>query len=119
MEIYGRGRILDAAHGCRRNLNLTGLNALDLRTCKADGSPWNFNLAADRQEARMLVELQQPTWLNGSPPCMSFTRLNANWNYPKMDAQNVEAMKAEGRRHLHFVVSLYQLQLEGGRHFLH
>ena len=38
MEIYGRGKILEAAHGCRRNLNIHGLDALDLRTCKPDGS---------------------------------------------------------------------------------
>ena len=34
IELYGRGSIMEAAHGCRRNLNLQGLDALDLRTCK-------------------------------------------------------------------------------------
>ena len=72
IELYGRGKIMEAAHGCRRNLNLHGLNALDLRTAKADGSPWNFNLAADRKLARELVETQKPTWLVGSPPCTAF-----------------------------------------------
>ena len=37
MEVYGRGKILEAAHGCRRNLNLEGLHAMDLRTLKEPG----------------------------------------------------------------------------------
>ena len=31
-EVYGQGSIMKASHGCRRNLNVNGLNALDLRT---------------------------------------------------------------------------------------
>ena len=117
MEIYGRGRILEAAHGCRRNLNITGLDALDLRTSKPDGSPWNFDLPGDRREARRLVETQKPTWLVGYPPCTAFTRLNVQWNYHKMDPRRVEQMIDEGRRHLHFMISLYRIQLNAGRHF--
>ena len=119
MEIYGRGRILEAAHGCRRNLNIRGLDALDLRTCKANGDAWNFDLASDRQEAIDLINTLKPTWIIGSPPCTSFTRLNHSWNYPKMDPQLVRAMIEDGRTHLHFMISLYHMQLEAGRHFLH
>ena len=36
-----------------------------------------------------------------------------------MSPQRVKAILNEGRRHLHFVISLYKIQLEGGRHFLH
>ena len=39
MEIYGRGKIVDASHNLRRNLNVNGLDALDIRTCKPNGSP--------------------------------------------------------------------------------
>ena len=39
MEIYGRGALVQASHGCRRNLNVNGLDALDLRTCMHDGTP--------------------------------------------------------------------------------
>ena len=38
MEVYGRGSVVDASHGIRRNLNVNGLHALNLRTCKQDGS---------------------------------------------------------------------------------
>ena len=56
IEVYGQGRILEAAHGCRRNLNVRGLDALDLRTCKKDGTHWDFNLVSDRKFAREMVE---------------------------------------------------------------
>ena len=55
----------------------------------------------------------------GRPPCTAFSRLNTNWNFPKMPPELVKAKLAEGRRHLHFVVGLYHLQLSQGRHFLH
>ena len=44
IEVYGRGKIVEASHNLRRNLNVEGLDALDIRTCKPDGSPWNFLL---------------------------------------------------------------------------
>ena len=46
------------ANTARRDLNVKGLAAFDLRTSKPDGSPWDFTLRADRQLAmRMLDEL--------------------------------------------------------------
>ena len=36
-----------------------------------------------------------------------------------MDPDKVERMLREARKHLHFVISLYHLQLAGNRHFLH
>ena len=44
IEMYGRGEIVREANTTRRDLNVKGLNALDLRTSKADGTPWDFNL---------------------------------------------------------------------------
>ena len=66
----------------------------------------------------MVLRLR-PTWLIGSPPCTSFSKLNTNMNFPKMDPAVVAEKVAQGRRHLRFVLSLYKLQLDGGRHFLH
>ena len=39
MEVYGGGAIADCANHARRNLNLQGLGALELRTTKEDGTP--------------------------------------------------------------------------------
>ena len=55
-ELYGHGSILQASHGCRRNLNIDGLHALDLRTRKPNGEPWDFSRAADRRLARSMVD---------------------------------------------------------------
>ena len=37
IEIYGRVHIVDASNDLRRNLNVTGLHALDIRTVKPNG----------------------------------------------------------------------------------
>ena len=42
LEMYGRGGINREANGARRDLNVAGLGACDLRTTKPDGTPWNF-----------------------------------------------------------------------------
>ena len=118
VEVYGRGSIVDMAQGPRRDLNISGLNALDIRTRKPNGQKWDFNKASDRQEARRLVIELEPTWLIGSPPCTVFSSLQ-NLNFSKMPKEKVKEILEEGRRHLHFVVSLYRLQLSHGRHFLH
>ena len=54
----------------------------------------------------------------GSTPCASFSRLQG-LNFPKVPKDRVDNILREGRRHLHFAISLYKIQLEGGRHFLH
>ena len=65
------------------------------------------------------IKLHRPTWVIGAPPCGPFSILNRGMNYPKMQEADVKAKMAYGRRHRHFMISLYQLQLSEGRHFLH
>ena len=119
MEVYGRGAIMEAANGPERNLNVEGLQAFDLRTCKPNGETWDFTKKSDRMEALRIVKERKPMWLIGSPPCTAFSLLNEGLNYKKMDPVRVAAMRKEGRKHLHFMISLYRIQLEEGRHFLH
>ena len=83
-EFYGHGTTVDASHGIRRNLNVNGLHALDLRTTKPNGVPWDFSLASDRQLARSIVETEKPTWTIGSPPCTFFSAWNQGINHKKM-----------------------------------
>ena len=118
-EIYGHGNLIRAAHGCRRNLNVNGLRAMDLRTCKPDGERWDFSNPADRKLAKFMVETEKPTWLIGSPPCTFFSSWNQGINHRRMPAEKVEQLRKEAILHLHFVVSLYKIQLLAGRHFLH
>ena len=119
MELYGTGRIREASHGCRRNLNVDGVHALGLRACKRDGTPWNVNRAANRQMAYELVMSESPTWIWGSPPCTSFPRLDVNLNVGNMQAETVAAKLREGKRHLHCMLSSYKLLLSRGLHVLH
>lgn len=69
MEVYGQGNIVKASHGVRRNLNVDGLRAFDVRTYKPSGEAWDFNKSSDRREARRYVKEEKPTWVIGSPPC--------------------------------------------------
>ena len=101
------------------HLNLEGLRALDLRTQKPNGNPWDFTIRADRRLARELIDRDQPDWLIGSPPCTAFNIWNYAMNYPKMDKEKVRAAVEAGRTHLNFVVGLYRKQMNRNKCFLH
>ena len=118
VEVYGTGNIISMANGSLRNLNISGLDAFDLRTNKQDGTPWDFSLKSDRIMAIEHIKTHKPSWVVGSPPCTAFSQLQA-LNYPKMSPDKAARMLRDGRRHLHFVISIYKMQLRGGRHFLH
>ena len=118
-EVYGGGSIVECANRSRRGLNIKGLRALDLRTAKPDGTPWDFSKRADRQKARQLIDEDDPDWLIGSPPCTAFSTWNFAMNYPKMSKDKVRDAIAAGRVHLNFVVSLYRKQMYKGKYFLH
>ena len=66
------------ANGPRRALNVHGTDALDLRTFKKNGDPWDFNLRRDREEALQRIDDEKPTWLIGSPPCTYFSAWQNN-----------------------------------------
>ena len=51
VEVYGRGGICNEARRLR-NVNLTGLAAMNLCTDKPDGSPWDCCKRSDRELAR-------------------------------------------------------------------
>ena len=119
MEVYGRGAIVEEANKSRRRLDLKGIGAMDIRTCKADGSNWDFNKRSDRRMARELIDSQNPDWLIGSPPCTAFSLWNIGINYKKMEKSKVDQLLKEGRNHLNFVASLYRKQMLKGKFFLH
>ena len=104
MEVYGRGAIIDCANHARRNLNLHGLGALDLRTTKEDGTSWDFSCRADRRAARTLLNKNDPDWVIGSPPCTAFSIWNSAMNNPKISKEAAPKAISPGRSHLNFVV---------------
>ncbi|MDA8584152.1 hypothetical protein N9L68_07945 [bacterium] len=72
--------------------------AMDLTT------GWDFNLEADRKAAEEYVEKEKPLLLIGSPMCTMFSQLQTLT--PWTQAKEEEWQKA--RRHLQFVMSLYE-----------
>ena len=119
IEMYGRGSINLEANNSRRQLGLRGIGALDLRTTKPDGTPWDFTKRSDRRTARDLISAEDPDWIIGSPPCTAFSQWNIGINHRKMPKEKVDAAIAEGRIHLSFMASLYRRQIINGKHFLH
>ena len=119
MELDCRGAICRQANQSRRDLNVQGLGALDLRTSKPDGTAWDFTRKSDRNAARDKVRRNEPDFIIGSPPCTAFCAWNHHMNFCKMDPEQVRFTLEEGRVHLQFLASLYQLQIDAGRFFVH
>ena len=115
VEFFGTGNIVGAANGRLRNLNIDGLDAFDLRASKPSGEPWDFSKKSDRVLAVDYVKSRKPTWVIGSPPCTAFSRLQS-LNFPKMPPGKAAEMNRQGRQHLHFMISIYKLQMDQGRH---
>ena len=101
----------------RRKLNVLGEAALDLRTRKASGEPWDCTRKEDRQEALRMVEEKRPTWVIGSPPCTAFSRLSVGWCFPRMPTESVAKMIEAGRMHLYSAIAKYTVQLVEGLYF--
>ena len=53
-EVFGRRSIVKEAARARWSLNLKGLRAMDLRTMREDGTPWEFSKKEHRHDARRL-----------------------------------------------------------------
>ena len=105
MELYGRGSLVHGANVSHTNLNSCGLDALDLRSRKPSGEPWDFTRPADRKLALWLVRTRKPTWVIGAPPCTAFSRLQG-LNFHRMPKSKVDAILKEGRLHLHFMLQI-------------
>ena len=118
-EVYGRGRIVDCANHARRDLNVLGMGAFDMRTSKPDGTPWDFSRRANRRLARSIIDRDDPEWIIGRPPCTAFAIWNYAMNYPKMDPDRVRRAIHEGRIRLNVVLSLYRRQIRRGKYVLH
>ena len=84
VEVYGRS-IRDQSSVTRRNFYIKGLDAMDLRTTKPNGEPWNFCKREDRSSAREMIERKNPDWILGAPPCTAFAIWSYAINYPKMN----------------------------------
>ena len=92
--------------------------SLDLTTTNAEGCPWDFSKASCRAEARKLVQEHRPLLLIGSPMCTWFSALQ-NLKKWRQDTAEWQAGYRRAVEHMRFVFELYELQVQGGRYFLH
>ena len=67
VKVCGRGSIRNEARRLQK-LNLTGLAAMDLRTDKPDGSPWDVCKRSDRELAGSMIAEHDPDFVIGAPP---------------------------------------------------
>ena len=94
--------------------------AFDITTVDpADGMPWDFNIPAKRQRARMLIREQKPYLLIGSPMCTAFSAWQRLNRARSTDLAGMERARLQAIVHMQFVAELYAEQIQGGRYFLH
>ena len=84
---------------------------------------YDFTIPAHREMAWKEIKRTDPYVIIGSPPCTTFSRLQAlnlhmHRDNPEWIAQ-YEALKAVAVEHIEFCAQLYWYQLERGRHFIH
>ena len=83
-----------------------------------DGEPWDFDVRAKRDKARMLLREQKPLFVVGSPMCTAW----CTWqrlNKLKRDPETCRRERVRARLHLDFVMEIYREQIDAGRFFLH
>ena len=94
--------------------------AYDLTTVDPDdGMPWDFSIESKREKARRKCEEQRPYMLIGSPMCTAFCTWMALNEALRKDHAIVRAAREKAIEHINFIVSLYQMQADAGRYFLH
>ena len=76
---------------------------------------WDFRLKSHREAAYQQVKEEKPLVVIGSPPCTPFSQLQTL----NPNTENKRRSLQEGQDHMKFVISLYRLQVKGGRIFLH
>jgi len=75
-------------------------------------------LDENRRKAEKLLDETQPVLLIGSVMCTMFSVMKTLFR-PHMGEEKFQKELKKARRHLNFVVSLYERQAAAGRYFLH
>ena len=118
-ELYGQGNLCKLASEMLASRNVTGLRALDMRTKKPNGQPWDFRRKEDRRLAMRLQDEDEPDWLVGAPPCTDMCTLNVGTNFSRMDPAIVAERKRVADQHTRCVSRMYRRQMAKGNYFLH
>ena len=114
MEIFSPPRFTEKAS----QFGLKPGVAIDLSTCKLDGTPWNLEDPNDEAELVKIQEEEEPALLTGGPPCSPFSTL-AHLSKARSAPGEYEARLERGRHTLRVGCRAYTRQHEAGRWFLH
>ena len=82
------------------------------------GEAWDLGKHEVRERVRKLVRDTKPFMLIGPPPCTMFCALQ-NLQKGKRDEKTSQRRLENAKRHIMFCIELYNMQLRGGRFFLH
>jgi len=114
-ELYSPERVTARAE----DFGLQAGIAMDLQEVNPfTGKPWDFSTDKDRNTARWYVTSVKPKILIGSPPCTLFSSMQ-HLSKQARDPEKYDRLWKEACGHIAFSFELYEMQLEGGRNFLH
>ena len=104
-ELFSPGRFAEATSA----FQLVAGSAFDLRT------GWALTLEEDKQEVWRRLHAERPLLVVGSPPCASFSTLQA----PSGDSKAKQQALRAGIQHLSFCCAVYAWQVQRGAGILH
>lgn len=113
-QVYSQPRVAPRAWECWLPQGFS----LDLAVPQENGEPLDLSVDSNASKANALIDCEKPYLLIGSPPCTYGSKLQ-QWNFPKMNADDVEAQVKSGTMHLHNSIKLYKQQMHEGRRFLY
>jgi hypothetical protein len=118
-EMYSPPRVTAEIRRMKHRHLLPGF-ALDLTVVDPDdGMPWDFSQSGKRQKARELRRKQRPYMLIGSPECKEFSSLQALNEAKSPDPAAYDRAKRRAKKHIEFMVEMYEEQVAEGHYFLH
>ena len=116
-ELYSPPRVTNAAKLLPSLKAMPGY-AFDLTTSDENGVPWDFDIPERRAEAKRRILEQRPVLLVGSPMCTAFSTWQ-HLNATKGDPVKIKEAYTRAMVHLQFSCEMYEIQVSGGRYFLH
>lgn len=120
VEVYSQPRIAqEAAEYNKNGITLRPGWSLDLtRADPTTGEPWDLSNQKVQSRVVKMINETKPLFLIGSPPCTAYSPLQA-LSKSKRDPKIVRAELTAARVHLEFCTRLYEMQIVGGRFFVH
>lgn len=91
---------------------------MDITTHDVDGFAWGFNTPEMKNRVARRVLTDKPRLLIGSPTCTAHSVMD-HINHARVAIEVVQERFVHARGHLEFATTLYKLQMQGGRYFLH